>query len=98
MVFPFSPLTVANWTLGPLLGLYTLFFIARIVLTWYPEANGQKLPFSLVVLPTEFLLVPVRKVIPPMGGVDISPIIWVGIISLLREVLLGQQGLLRMLA
>lgn len=98
MVFPVSPLTVASWLLGPLLGLYTLLFIARIVLTWYPEANGQKLPFSLVVLPTEFLLVPVRKVIPPIGGVDISPIVWVGIITLLREVLIGQQGLLRMLA
>ena len=81
-----------------MLGLYTLLFIARIVLTWYPEADGQKLPFSLVVLPTEFLLVPVRKLIPPLGGVDISPIIWVGIITLLREILLGQQGLLRMLA
>jgi YggT family protein len=32
--------------------------------------------------------------VPPIGGVDISPIIWVGIISLLREILLGQQGLL----
>ena len=81
-----------------MLGLYTLLFIARIVLTWYPEADGQKLPFSLVLLPTEFLLVPVRKLIPPLGGVDISPIIWVGIITLLREILLGQQGLLRMLA
>jgi YggT family protein len=40
----------------------------------------------------------VRKVVPPIGGVDISPIIWVGIITLLREVLLGQQGLFRILA
>jgi YggT family protein len=98
MVFPASFVTIASWILGPVLGLYTLLFIARIVLTWYPEANGQRLPFSLVVFPTEFLLVPVRKLVPPLGGVDISPIIWVGIISLLREVLLGQQGLLRMLA
>lgn len=98
MVFPSSPMAIASLVLGPFLGLYTVLFIARIVLTWYPEANGQKLPFSLVVMPTEFLLVPVRKVIPPMGGVDISPIIWVGIITLLREVLIGQQGLLRMLA
>ena len=98
MALSSSPLTLASWSLGRLLGLYTLLFIARIVLTWYPEADGQKLPFSLVVLPTEFLLVPVRKLIPPLGGVDISPIIWVGIITLLREILLGQQGLLRMLA
>ncbi len=98
MAFPSSPAALASLILGPLLGLYTVLFIARIVLTWYPEANYQKLPFSLVVMPTEFLLMPVRKVIPPMGGVDISPIIWVGIITLLREVLIGQQGLLRMLA
>ncbi|MEM1427122.1 MAG: YggT family protein, partial [Cyanobacteria bacterium P01_H01_bin.130] len=29
-------------------------------------------------------------------GVDISPIIWVGIVSLAREVLLGQQGIITM--
>ncbi|MBF2034701.1 MAG: YggT family protein [Leptolyngbyaceae cyanobacterium T60_A2020_046] len=90
--------TVTNWVLGPLLGLYTLLFIVRIVLTWYPQAEHDRFPFNLAVWPTEFLLVPVRKLVPPFGGVDISPIIWVGIITLLREVLLGQQGLLRILA
>ena len=28
------------------------------------------------------------------GGVDITPVIWVGLISLLRELLVGQQGVL----
>ncbi|WP_008310744.1 YggT family protein [Leptolyngbya sp. PCC 6406] len=92
-----DPLTLAQWTLGPLLGLYTLLFIVRIVLTWYPQADHNRLPFNLAVWPTEFLLIPVRKVVAPIGGVDIAPIIWVGIITLLREVLLGQQGLLRMM-
>ncbi|NER79610.1 MAG: YggT family protein [Leptolyngbya sp. SIO1D8] len=89
---------LANWLLGPLLGVYTLLFIVRIVLTWYPQADGNHFPFNLVIWPTEFLLTPVRKLVPPLGGVDISPIIWVGIITLLREVLLGQQGLLHILA
>lgn len=89
--------TLAALILGPLLTLYTLLFIFRIVLTWYPQAELSRFPFNLVALPTEFLLIPVRKVIPPFGGVDISPIVWVGIISLLREILVGQQGLLRML-
>ncbi|MGF1461174.1 MAG: YggT family protein [Leptolyngbyaceae cyanobacterium] len=88
----------ASWILSPLLAVYTLLFIVRIVLTWYPEADGDRLPFSLVFWPTEFLLKPVREWVPPFGGVDISPIIWVGITTLLREILLGQQGLLRMLA
>jgi YggT family protein len=86
-----------NWFLSPLLGIYTLLFILRIVLTWYPQARGNEFPFNLIVWPTEFLLVPVRQVVPPLGGVDISPIIWVGLITLLRELLLGQQGLLRLL-
>jgi YggT family protein len=82
--------------LGILLGAMTFLFIVRIVLTWYPQVEATKFPFSLAVLPTEPLLSPTRKLIPPIGGVDISPIVWVGLISLIREILLGQQGLLTM--
>ena len=35
-----------------------------------------------------------RKLIAPIGGVDITPVIWVGLISLVRELLVGQQGIL----
>lgn len=89
--------TAANWILSPLLGLMILLFIFRIVLTWYPQADLNRLPFNLVAWPTEPLLVPIRKLVPPLGGVDISPIIWVGILSLVREILLGQQGLVHMM-
>ncbi len=74
----------------------TVLFIIRIVLTWYPQVDVNRFPVNLVFIPTEPLLIPVRKVIPPLGGVDISPIIWVGIVTLLRELLLGQQGLITM--
>ena len=86
-----------NWILSPLLGLMILLFIFRIVLTWYPQVNLNHLPFSLVAWPTEALLVVTRKIIPPLGGVDITPIIWVGILSLCRELLIGQQGVLRLM-
>jgi YggT family protein len=89
--------TLAIWTLGPLLGLMIFLFIFRIVLTWYPQVDLNRFPFNLIAWPTEPFLVPVRKIVPPIGGVDITPIIWVGIFSLLREILLGQQGLLRMM-
>ncbi|MFM7365978.1 MAG: YggT family protein [Cuspidothrix sp.] len=85
------------WILGPVLGLMTFLFIFRIVLTWYPQVNLNRLPFSLIVGPTEPFLIPLRKVIQPIGGVDITPIILVAIFSLIREILLGQQGLLIML-
>ncbi len=77
--------------------IMTFLFIFRIVLTWYPQVESQKFPFSIVVAPTEPFLAPSRKVIPPIGGVDITPIVWVGILSLMREILVGQQGLITML-
>jgi YggT family protein len=81
-----------------ILVVMTFLFIFRIVLTWYPQVESQKLPFSLVIAPTEPFLAPSRKLIPPIGGVDITPIVWVGIVSLIREVLVGQQGIITMLA
>ncbi len=93
-----STLNVTNLILSLLLGLMTFLFIFRIILTWYPQAELNRFPFNIIAFPTEPFLVVLRKLVPPIGGVDITPIIWVGIFSLAREILLGQQGLLTMLA
>lgn len=95
---PTTAVAIASWILGPVLAIMTLLFIFRIVLTWYPQVELSRFPFNLVSAPTEPFLAPSRKLIPPLGGVDITPIIWVGIFSLLREILLGQQGLITMMA
>ena len=80
--------------IGLLLAAWTLLFLFRIVLTWYPQLSGDNPLVALVVVPTEPLLAPTRRLIPPIGGVDVTPVIWVGLISLVRELLVGQQGLL----
>jgi YggT family protein len=85
---------ISSVTLGILFFIMTLLFIFRIVLTWYPNVNLSEFPYKLAYLPTEPFLVPTRKIIPPLGGIDITPIVWLGIFTLLREVLLGQQGIL----
>jgi YggT family protein len=89
---------IASWGLGIFLAVMTLFFIFRIVLTWYPQVNLTQFPINLITWPTEPFLAPTRRIVQPLGGVDITPIIWVGIFSLIREILLGQQGLLVMLS
>lgn len=86
-----------TWILSPLLGLITLLFVFRIVLSWYPQVDLNRLPFNLVAWPTEPFLAPTRKIIPSIGGVDITPVIWIGIFSLLRELLIGPQGLLTLI-
>jgi YggT family protein len=82
--------TLFNWT------TYTLNFclICRTILSWYPNKDIGKLPYSLVVLPTEIFLSPVRKLIPPAFGVDISAIVCLLVISFAQEVLSGPQGIL----
>ncbi len=90
--------TIASWGLGIFLAVMILFFIFRIVLTWYPQVNLAQFPLNLIAWPTEPFLAPTRRIVQPLGGVDITPVIWVGIFSLIREILLGQQGLLVMLS
>lgn len=87
---------IAATLLSLVLGLYILLFIVRIVLTWYPQVESDRFPFNLAIAPTEPVLKPTRRIVPPIGGVDISPIVWVALVSLVRELLLGQQGLVTM--
>jgi YggT family protein len=68
----------AAWVLGPLLATYTVLFVLRIFLSWYPQLDTSRLPYSLVVGLTEFLLRPTRRLIPPLGGVDMAPVVWGG--------------------
>lgn len=91
-----SIIDLSTLFLGLVFGLMTILFIFRIVLTWYPNIDLSKLPYSLVYIPTEPFLAPTRTIIAPIGGVDISPIICLGVFTLLREILLGQQGIITM--
>ena len=92
--FLLQALPTLHLLLGLLLSAFTLAFLIRIILTWYPEVNLTKGIWALVAFPTEPILVITRKVIAPIGGVDVTPVIWVGLTSLLRELLVGQQGLI----
>ena len=80
--------------LGLLLSAWTLLFLFRIVLTWYPQVDLSQGVWKLVAIPTEPVLAVSRKLVAPIGGVDVTPVIWVGLVSLIRELLVGQQGLL----
>ena len=88
-----AALPLLHQALGLLLGAWTLLFLFRIVFTWYPQIDLSKGAARLVGLPTEPLLAPTRRLIQPIGGVDVAPVVWVGLVSLLRELLVGQQGL-----
>ena len=87
-------LPMVHLLLGLLLAAWTLAFLLRIVLTWYPQVDLKQGAWPLIAWPTEPVLALTRRVVAPIGGVDVTPVIWAGLISLVRELLVGQQGLL----
>ncbi|KAK4394600.1 protein COFACTOR ASSEMBLY OF COMPLEX C SUBUNIT B CCB3, chloroplastic [Sesamum angolense] len=84
--------------LGPFLSGFGFLFILRIVMSWYPKLPVEKFPYVIAYAPTEPLLVQTRKLIPPLGGVDVTPVVWFGLLSFLNEILVGPQGILVLLS
>lgn len=91
-------LEVGKVIAGPGINIFNFVMIVRIILTWYPKTDLAKVPWIFIAVPTEPLLRATRKVVPPVGGVDISPIVWFAIMSFVHEILVGPQGLLVLLS
>lgn len=57
-----------------LIDLYSLIVIAAVVVSWTNLPREHPAVRFLDRL-TEPLLAPIRKVLPPMGGIDFSPLV-----------------------
>ena len=91
-----NSLQILDVTLGIALSYLTIVFLIRLILTWYPKIDLSKGLWLLISIPSSFILNVTRKIIPPIGGVDVGPVIWIGVISFLREILVGQQGIIKL--
>ena len=89
-------LQILDITLGIFLSFLTIVFLIRLILTWYPKVDLNKGFWLLISIPSSSILNLTRKLIPPIGGVDVGPVIWIGVISFIREILVGQQGLIKL--
>lgn len=67
--------------------LYTLLMIIRIFLSWVPNINWYTQPFKILKTVTDWVLEPFRRVIPPIGMLDISPIVAFIFVYLLQFVI-----------
>ena len=84
--------------LDPCFFLIQFIMLLRVIISWFPETDVNEMPWVLVCAPTEGLLKITRDIVPPSFGVDISPVVWIAVASFLREILLGQQGILVLMA
>ena len=93
---PVNYLQILDVSLGVFLSYLTIVFLIRLILTWYPKIELSNGFWLIISIPSSSILNLTRKLIPPIGGVDVGPVIWIGIISFLREILVGQQGLIKL--
>ena len=80
MGFIFSALAMA-------LQLYTFVLLARILMTWIPNLDPYNPIAQFLLQVTEPVLEPARRLIPPIGMMDISPIVVFFGIQILARIL-----------
>ena len=70
-----------------LIDLYTILILAAVVLSWIRLSPGNPLG-KLIRMLTEPVLAPARRIIPPFGGLDISPMLVLTVLQAIRSALI----------
>lgn len=82
------PIALVGHLLYGFLDIYSLLIIVRIIFSWGNTSYSNRL-MRFLVNATDPLLVPLRRVIPPLGMFDISPIVALLIIWILKAAVKG---------
>ena len=77
------PVSLVGYLVLGLLAFYSLAIFMRILLSWFVSPMNRLLHFLIRV--TEPILGPARRIIPPLGMFDISPIIVLLLLDLLQK-------------
>ena len=72
--------------------LYSFILLARIILSWIPNVDRSNQIVQLLYQLTEPVLEPVRRTIPPLGMIDISPIVVFIGLRILQSILEGMAN------
>lgn len=68
---------------------YFILIILRIFLTWIPSIDWYQQPFRAIMEVTDMYLNIFRRFIPPVGGLDFSPIVAIIVLQILQGLVTG---------
>ncbi|MEI2688455.1 MAG: YggT family protein [Anaerolineae bacterium] len=72
-----------------LITILTWAILIRVLLSWIPNLDRSNPLVQLLMQITDPVLEPARRIIPPMGGMDLSPIVVILVLQLLERLLVG---------
>jgi YggT family protein len=81
-------ITAVGYIIFGLLSIYLIFIFARVVFSW-GQISYRNRVMRFLINTTEPLLGPLRRMLPPLGWIDISPIVATIIILFLRAAVAG---------
>ena len=64
-----------NYFISTLIYFYSILIVLRIFMSWLPNVNWERQPVKFMRIITDAYLDVFRRFIPPLGGLDFSPII-----------------------
>lgn len=76
-------------TLSTFITIYTGLLIVRILLTWFPNIDFYRQPFAALSQITDPYLNIFRSIIPPLGGIDFSPMLAIILLQVIGSLLAG---------
>lgn len=79
-------------TLATFIQIYSVLIIIRVLLTWFPNIDWYNQPFAALSQITDPYLNLFRSIIPPLGGIDISPILAILLLNLAGSLVGGLSG------
>lgn len=71
---------------------YGILILIRIFLTWIPTIDWDAQPMKALRLSTDIYLDLFRRIIPPFGGLDFSPIIAIIVLQIFQVILTSFIG------
>lgn len=72
--------------LAQLIDLYTVIVFVAVVTSWFQLPPGSPVA-RFTRASTEPLLAPIRKLVPPVGGLDFSPLVLLILLRIVRGML-----------
>ncbi|HIK54180.1 MAG TPA: YggT family protein [Synechococcales cyanobacterium M55_K2018_004] len=75
---------VAN-ALSNFVMIYTGLLLVRILLSWFPSIDWMNPPFSILSQLSDPYLNLFRRIIPPIGGLDFSPILAIFVLNIVGQ-------------
>jgi YggT family protein len=63
--------------------------LIRVLISWIPNLDPYNPIVRILRQITDPVLEPARRIIPPLGGIDISPIVVIIVLQLLERLLIG---------